>query len=167
MKTKFLLILVILLFIAPPLKSAGQTIQGGVSMIEQVPRDLFGSWAVYSVQTYTNNPAEYNAPPGVDYWNIYRHADVLTLENPQSNAKASVTLNTVKNNTVTFTRKSSKTNEEIIETPTITINGENFRGTDKMVIKKYKNGALVRTDVVEFKIRGRKIGGASTAKLLN
>lgn len=167
MKKGFILISVVFLFfVSMPVKASAQTIQGGVSMIEQIPRDLFGSWTVSSIQTYTNNP-KYSAPFGVDYWNIYRHADVLTLENPQTNAKASVTLDSVKNNTVTFTRKSSKPNEETTETPTITIDGENFWGTDKMVIKKYKNGALVSTDVVEFSIRGRKIGGASTAKLLN
>ena len=167
MKKDFALItLAFLFFIFMPVKSSAQTIRGGISMIEQIPHELFGSWAVSSIQTYSSSP-KYSALPSVDYWNIYRYFDVLTLENPQTNAKASVTLDSVKNNTVTFTRKSSKNNEEIIETPTITIEGENFWGNDKMVIKKYKNGALVSTNVVEFSIRGRKIGGASTEKLLN
>lgn len=167
MKKHFILIMLNILFsLTIPLKSTSQTIQGGVSVLEQVPQALYGSWSVTSVQVYTSNP-EYFALPNVDYWNIYRHADVLTLENPQTNASASVTLNTVKNNTITFTRKSSKKESEITETPTITIDGENFWGTDKMIIKKYKNTTLLKTDVVEYTIRGRKTGGISTAKLLN
>lgn len=167
MKKYFILIVLNILFsLAISLKAASQTIQGCVSVLEQVPQALYGSWAVTSVQVYTSN-LEYSALPSVDYWNIYRHDDVLTLENPQTNARASVTLNAVKNNTVTFTRKSLKKESEITETPTITIDGENFWGTDKMIIKKYKNAILLKTDVVEFSIRGRKTGGTSTAKLLN
>ena len=146
-------------------KAQGETIQGGISMLEQIPLGLYGVWSVTSIQTYTND-SEYLAPIGVDYWNIYRENNVLTLENPKTGASASVTLNKIKNNTVKFTRKSLKNNEETIETPTITIEGENFWGTDKIVIKKYKNDILVKTSVVKFTIMGKKVGGASTEKLL-
>lgn len=165
-KSVLFYILFLTLFFTPSLKSHAEALQGGVSILENLPSDLYGSWIVSSIQTYTNN-SDLKSLPGIDYWNIYRHADVLTLENPQTNARASVTVTSVKNNTVTFTRKAEKENEETTETPTITINGENFWGTDKMVMKKYKNGTLIRTDVVEFMIRGRKIGGESTQALLN
>ncbi len=146
-------------------KVQGQTIQGGISMLEKVPLGLYGVWSVTSIQTYTND-SEYLAPLGIDYWNIYRENDVLTLENPKTGAIASVTLNEVKNNTVKFTRKSLKNNEETIETPTITIEEEDFWGTDKIVVKKYKNDILVKTSVIKFTIMGKKVGGTSTEKLL-
>lgn len=135
-------------------------------MTDNLPSDLFGSWVVSAVQSYTNNPQKYSSMPSLDYWNIYKHNNVLTLENPHSGAKASVTVKEVINNTVSFTRIAKKVESEVTETPTITILGENFVGTDKMVIKNYKNGVLISTDVVEFTIRGQKIGGISTAKLL-
>ena len=135
-------------------------------MLDRLPNGLYGSWEVVSIQTYTNNK-KLSAPIGIDYWNIYRTNDVLTLENPQTNAKASVEVQAVKNNQITFIRTAKKENEDVIETPTITIVGEDFWGTDKMVMKKYKDGSLIRTDVVEFTIRGRKIGGQSTKELLN
>lgn len=147
------------------LKVSAEPISGGISITENVPQDLFGSWVVSAVQTYTNNPQKYNALPSIDYWNIYKHNNVLTLENPQSRARASVTINKIKNNSISFTRKSKKIDKEVIETPTITILGENFFGTDKMVIKNYKNGFLVSTDVVEFMINGKKIGGISSREL--
>ena len=162
---KFLKVCLFFIFFVQ-LKACSTTILGGVSVIEQVPQELFGSWAVSAVQSYTNNPKKYNSMPSLDYWNIYKHDNVLTLENPQSGARASVKIKEVVNNTVSFTRQSKKTESEVTETPTITILGENFVGTDKMVIKNYKNGSLISTDVVEFMIRGQKIGGIPAAKLL-
>ncbi len=134
--------------------------------MDNLPKELFGSWVVASIQTYTNN-RELVAPPSIDYWNIYRSGNVLTLENPQTGAKASVTLDAVKQNTVSFTRKKKTPTEEVTETPTITISGENFAGKDKMLVKKYKNNVLVKTDVVEFFISGRKVGGDAVSELLN
>lgn len=162
---KSIFLFIIFMFLSA-IEVAAKPIVGGISMTENVPQEMFGSWVVSAVQTYTNNPQKYNAMPSLDYWNIYKHDNVLTLENPQSGARASVTVKEVVDNTVSFVRQSKKTNSEVTETPTITILGENFFGTDKMVIKNYKNGALISTDVVEFTIRGRKIGGVSTVDLL-
>ena len=156
--------LILGLFFAMPTFS--EPLHGGVSMLDRLPNELYGSWEVVSVQTYTNNKS-LSAPMGIDYWNIYRTNDVLTLENPKTNARASVTVKSVKKNRITFIRTAKKENEEVIETPTITIVGEDFWGTDKMVMKKYKDGSLIRTDVVEFSIRGKKTGGQSTTELLN
>lgn len=145
-----------ILFFCVQISVLAMPLSGGIS-IDEAPSELYGSWAVSSIQIYTNNPSKYNAPPSIDYWNIYTNSNVITLENPQSNAKASVTIDKIKNNTVTFTRKSKKTDKETVESPTITISGENFWGIDKMMIKNYKNGTLISTDVIEFSIRGRKI----------
>lgn len=158
-------LLTLILFFCIHLSVNAKTLQGGISL-DKVPKVLYGSWIVSSIQIYTNN-SKYNAPPSIDYWNIYRSSDVLTLENPQSNARASITIDEIKNNTITFTRISKKEDKETIETPTITIRGENFYGKDKMLIKKYKNNTLIDTDVIEFSIRGRKIGGNPVSKLLN
>ena len=164
MKKFILLFLIFILFSAT--EGFSEPITGGISITDNIPQDLYGSWSVIAVQTYTNNPKKYDSMPCVEYWNIYRHANVLTLENPQSGANASVTVKEIKNNQITFTRQTNKQNREITETPTIVILGENFIGTDKMLIKNYKDGALVSTDVVEFMIQGRKIGGKTVESLL-
>jgi len=148
------------------LPTLAEPLQGNISMIDNLPDGIYGSWKVASIQIYSNNP-NISAPIGIDYWNIYRNNSVLTLENPTTNAKASVTVDAVKNNSVTFTRTSKKENEETIETPTITIVDNDFFGTDTMIIKKYENGVLTKTDVVKFQIRGTKTGGQTTNKLLN
>lgn len=159
-----ILIISLIFFSANPIFA--KVISGGISLTDKLPTEIFGSWKVSAIQTYTNNSNKYRYLPSIEYWNIYKNDNVLTLENPQSDARASVTVKEVVNNTVSFTRESKKVDSEITETPTITIIGENFFGTDKMVIKNYKNGELISTDVVEFTIRGQKTGGVSTAKLL-
>ena len=143
-----------------------KVLTGNISLIDNVPQALYGSWEVFSYQTYSNNIFRV-IPPGIDYWNLYRHNNVLTLENPQTNARASVFIDEVNNNTIKFTRYTKTTEEESIETPTITIDGENFWGTDKLVTKHFKNGILIRTDVVELSIRGKKLTGFSTNELLS
>ena len=47
------------------------------------------------------------------------------------------------------------------ETPTLTLNGENFSGTDKIVIEKFKNGEKISEDVVIYKITAKKLSGNS------
>ena len=52
------------------------------------------------------------------------------------------------------------------ETPTLTLNGENFYGTDKIVIEKYKNGKKISTDIVVYNIKAKKLIGNSAASIL-
>ena len=49
------------------------------------------------------------------------------------------------------------------ETPTLTLNGENFYGTDKIVIEKFKDGKKISTDIVVYKIQAHKISGNDAA----
>lgn len=164
------LCLIILSFICLSVPVTAQEIQsavikGGVSLTNKVPDGFFATWRVTSIQTYTNNPSLFTGESS-DYWNLSRSNDVITLSNPVSGAEASVTVEDVKANTVKFTRKREDSNEKVTETPTLTLNGENFSGTDKIVIEKYKYGELVRTDVVEYKINAVKVSGSSANKIL-
>ena len=54
----------------------------------------------------------------------------------------------------------------MIETPTLTLSGENFHGTDKIVIEKYKNGDKVSTDIVIYNISAEKLSGMDILDLL-
>ena len=155
--------LIFCLFINLPISA--EPLKGGVSILDSLPAELYGSWQVSSVLTYTSDKSLFPMP-GIDFWNIYRSGNVLTLENPLTSARASVEVSSVENNTVTFNRRAKNKNEETVESPTITIVGENFWGTDKMIIKKYENGTLVKTNMVEFTIIGKKIGGQSIKELL-
>lgn len=135
-----------------------QVIEGNISMSDQVPKEFFGDWRVVSICTKSTNK-EYFDTKSMDIWTLTRRGDVITLANPLSGAKAEVTVDDVKGKTVKFEKKSSYPDEESIETPILTINGDNFTGVDKINIKTYKDGKLIKEDYVEYQVRGTKLSG--------
>lgn len=166
MKKIFVIFIFIINLVIAPVFAEGMVIQGGVSLSNQVPKGFFGSWRVVSVQSYTNNQKIFTGTSS-DYWNLSKTDDVITLTNPVSGAQASVTVEEVNGNQIKFVRKSSSKSEKVVETPTLTLDGENFYGTDRIVIEKFKYGELVRTDIVEYKIKGTKISGSSARDIFS
>ena len=148
-----------------PVCFAQEPLQASVSMQDKLPAEFFGTWRVISIQTYCSNPL-LNTPYSLDFWNLSRANNVITLTNPQTGAIASVKIDEVQKNTVKFTREEFSDTERVIETPTITINGENFTGTDKIIVENYKFGKLVSTDTWTFTVKAKKISGASVQNIL-
>lgn len=143
-----------------------QLITGSVSLINNVPQGFFGTWKVIAVQVYSNNPFLFNSM-SVEYWKLEKLNNNLTLTNPESGATATVTLDEVKDNTIKFRRTSDTPFEKVVETPEITLNGENFYGTDTIVINKYKNDTYIGKEMVKFKLKGIKQSGASVTDLIS
>lgn len=139
-------------------------IQGAISMSDRVPTGFFGSWKVFSVRSKTTNPEEFG-PSGVDIWNLSKSGDVITLSNPVSGAKASIRVGEVNGSTVRFEKISYDQDEESIETPILTLEGDNFYGIDRIVVKSYKNGNLLKEDSVEYKVKAIKVSGATLPNL--
>lgn len=158
---KFLMLFLILIFWLPAGYSHAQTLlKTGISLSDQVPKGFFGSWKIISVMTYSNNSKIFNEVT-TDYWNLSKENDVITLSNPVSGAEASVNIEDVKGNRIKFTHVTRGKNATMTETPTLTLNGENFSGTDKIVIEKFKNGEKISEDVVIYKITAKKLSGNS------
>ena len=156
------IITILLLFIfAYPLQyvcAQNLVLQVGVLLSVRVPQGFFGTWKINSTLTYTNNKEIFNTTT-TDFWNLSKVNDVITLSNPFSGATASVTVEDVKDNQITFTHTTEHKNAKMTETPTLTLNGENFYGTDKIVIEKFKDGKKISTDIVVYKIQAHKISG--------
>lgn len=166
MKKIILTILLIILFWIPAkeVNAEGMVLKAGVSLSDQVPKGFFGSWKITSVMIYSNNPKIFNETT-VDYWNLSKIGDVITLSNPVSGAEASVTVEDVKGNQIKFTHVTKGRNGKMTETPTLTLNGENFYGTDKIVVEKYKYGELISSDTVIYKIKAEKLSGNSAKSI--
>ena len=162
----FWLIVLIFLFIVPALQvnAEGMVLKGGVSLSDKVPKGFFGTWKIKSVMTYSNNKKIFNEQT-TDYWNLSKDGDVITLSNPVSGAEASVTVEDVQGNQIKFTHISEDNNAKMTETPTLTLSGENFHGTDKIVIDKFKNGKKISTDIVIYDISAQKITGSDILDL--
>ncbi len=137
----------------------GQLIEGSVAMTDKVPKELYGDWKVVSVCTRTTNKQLFDST-SVDIWTLTRIGDTIALMNPLSGARAEITVNDVKGRTVKFEKRTYFPGEESLETPILTVNGDNFTGVDKISIKTFQNGKLIKEDYVEFQVKGTKISGA-------
>ena len=154
---KILLILVSVMCISIS-SCFAKVIVGNVSMTDQIPSEFFGDWKVVSVCTKSTN-TDYFDSTSIDIWRLSRNGDTITLENPLSGARADVEVSDVKGNTVKFEKRSYYPDEESIETPILTLQNDNFSGVDKISIKIFKDGKLIKEDYVEYKVKGTKISG--------
>ena len=140
-------------------------IEVNVAMTDKVPKEFFGDWKVVSVCTKSTNK-EYFDSKSVDIWTLKRTGDIITLMNPLSGARADITVNDVKGKTVKFEKRSYYPDEESIETPILTLQGDNFTGVDKISIKTFKDGKLIKEDYVEYQVKGTKISGSPISGIL-
>ncbi|MCD7779978.1 MAG: hypothetical protein LUH05_04825 [Candidatus Gastranaerophilales bacterium] len=155
-KILFILVSLVYICISP---SIAQVIEGNIAMTDKVPEEFFGDWKVVSVCTKSTN-REYFDSTSMDLWTLRRQGDLITLMNPLSGARADITVNDVKGKTVKFEKRTSFPDEESIETPILTLQGDNFTGVDKISIKTFKDGKLIKEDYVEYQVRGTKISGS-------
>ena len=145
--------------------NAQMVIEGNISMSDKVPQEFFGDWKVSAVCTKSTNK-EYFDSTSMDIWTLTRRGDVITLMNPLSGARADITVNDVKGKTVKFEKKTVYPDEVSVETPILTLQGDNFTGVDKISIKTYKDGKLLKEDYVEYQVKGTKISGAPISGIL-
>lgn len=134
------------------------TITGGISASNTVPVGFFGNWKVMAVRMQTTNQNMF-APYSVEIWNLSKSGDVITLTNPVSMASASITVKDTTSDTFTFQRVTGDKEETVTETAKLTLCGDNFTGLDTMVVRTYKNGMLVKTENVAYKLKATKISG--------
>lgn len=163
MKKIFFIILSVVCMCIP--SSYSQVIEGNISMSDRVPDEFFGDWRVSAYCTRTTNK-EFFGSTSMDIWTLSRRGDVITLMNPLSGAKAEITVNDVKGKTVKFEKKTVYPDEVSTETPILTLQGDNFTGVDKISIKTYKDGKLLKEDYVEYQVKGTKMSGSPISGIL-
>ena len=135
-------------FVCVILPVNAQVIEGSIAMSDRVPEEFFGTWKVVSVCTHSTNK-EYFGSKSLDLWTLSRMGDVIRLANPVSGAIADVAVSDVKGQTVKFVKKT------------------NYPGIDKIVIKTFKDGKLIKEDYVEYKVKGTKLSGMSALEIFN
>lgn len=156
MKKIIVFLTLFIMFLGGILPANPTTLKAGISLSDSVPEGFFGSWKITSVMIDSTNPKMFNET-SKDFWNLSKSYDVITLSNPFSGAEASVTVEDVKNNQIKFSHVSKSKDAKMIETPTITLDGKSFYGTDEIIVEKYKNGTLVSKDMVTYKITAEKV----------
>lgn len=143
-------------------------LQGSVSVDKNLPEEFYGGWSVKSEIIETNNPEIFNKKSS-DIWKLEKNGEIVTLSNPITGATASITVDEVKNKKAKFTRK--KIDDDVIETetPELTIDGDYFSGEDTLIIQHLNKNKtkIYKTDIVKYKVEGRKISGATMKYLFS
>ena len=154
---KFIIFIILFITLFPKsITVFSSQLNGSISINSKVPQNLFGTWKVISTQIYSSNPSLF-IPISVDYWTLYKKNDIIFLENPNTNAIASINIQSILGNTITFHKYGENDSEKYTETPTLILNNNTFSGTDKIIIKRYEHNKYLSTDIIEFKINGTKI----------
>lgn len=150
------MLFIVMLTTQPSTAQDVKLLQGNVSLIDEIPENFYGTWIVAAREISNTNPALY-AASSIDVWTLTRKGNIIILCNPVSGAQAAVSIDSVEDNTIKFSRVARGDNEIGLETPSITLRGDTFDGTDKMVIKRYANNQLYREEVVEYRLKGKKV----------
>ncbi len=153
----FLLIFVFLLISVP--YSVAKVLKAGVSF---VPEGFYGSWRVVSQRVETDSPVTFKEK-GLDLWNLSQENDVITLSNPFSGASAQIQVSRADKNSVVFSKNGKYDNKILIDTVSITINGESFTGVDELKLDTVSDvdGKIIKSERAKYSIKGEKIAGQS------
>ena len=83
---------------------ADTTLKTGISLVENVPSGLFGTWRVAAVLDKTDSPEVFRNK-SADLWNLSRNNSVMNLSNPFTGASADLSVEFVKGNVIKFTKE--------------------------------------------------------------
>lgn len=155
---KKIFILALFFLLSHPVQAT--VLEAGVS-IEHVPKALYGSWRVNAKLDETNSPISFR-PQSIDFWNISRINDIIKLENPFSGANAEISVQTVENNLVIFSKRLPyQGNKVLTDTVTIRLNNNEFSGINTLRLESFSliDNHLMKTETATYHITGEKISG--------
>lgn len=140
-------------------------LHAGVSLVNEVPSALIGTWRVSAKLKTTDSPANFKQT-GIDIWNLSREDDVINLSNPFTGASASINVSYVKKNSVKFTKVGDYNNQKLTDSVEISINDNSFTGVNKLTLITYSQDkkTVESTKTALYTLYGEKISGASIIK---
>ena len=157
---KFLTLLFFLLFTSQSVFS--KTLEG---YVQEVPNDFFGNWRVEAKLIETDSSETFKEKT-VDLWNIIEEGNVIKLCNPFSGASAKIEVKNSENENLEFSKTGSYGNKMLTDTANITIDGENFWGTDVLQLDTLSelDGSIRKSSNAKYQLKGEKISGQKILK---
>lgn len=142
-----------------------QVIKIGISMIDSVPKELFGTWKVSSILENTDSPKSFQKT-GINLWNLSRQGNVINLRNPITGAAAEVVLNVVGSDYIKFSSNLKTDNMILTDTVEIKIAGDTFSGYNILTMSNYSvsTNKVLNTKQALYKLTGQKISGNNIVK---
>ena len=157
---KRILITVLIIFLTSSITVFAQDsifLKAGISKINSVPKQFFGTWQVKSTLITTDSPKNFK-PSSADMWNLRRSGNVIELRNPMTGAVAEIYLNDVNNNNITFSHEQKEENMKLTDTVKLRLNGNTFTGTNELTLKQkkiYGDQYEIVTKTAKYKIEGQ------------
>lgn len=137
-----------------------QTLSAGISLNEQIPVELMGTWRVASVLKETDSPANFKKM-GIDIWNLSKTGNVITLSNPFTGATASIEVTYVNNNNIKFSKRGTYDKQNLEDIVELTLAGDKFKGINRLKLDTVENGITMKSKSAIYVLRGEKISGSS------
>ena len=152
----FLILLFILIFAQT---ANAEIFNLGVS-IDEVPKELFGSWRITAKMDKTNSPRTFKAQ-SLDFWELSRIGNIIKLNNPYSGANAEISVKTVEGNIIVFSKKIKYDNKILTDTVTLRLNKNKFSGINTLCLESFSlvDNHLMKTETATYHINGEKIAG--------
>ena len=159
-----LLILPLLLVFTSPCALADEnfTLKSSISVMDNIPKEFYGTWRVTSELASTNAEATFKQK-NVDLWNLSRHANVITLDNPFSGAKASITIDAVENGLIKFKKLGDYDSKKLTDIVQLRLSKDKFTGTNTIILETLSNidKSVIKSERATYKLTGEKISGQS------
>lgn len=128
--------------------------------VVKVPKSFFGLWRVSSKLIETDSPVIFQEN-NIDLWNLSRVDNVITLSNPFNGANATVTVDSIDNKYIVFTKTGKYGNKILTDTVKINLSEETFEGVDLIKLETYSDVSdkIVKTETAKYSVKGEKIAG--------
>ncbi len=137
-----------------------ETLKAQISLVENVPSGLFGTWRVAAVLAKTDSPETFRQK-SADLWNLSRNGNVMNLNNPFTGASANVAVEFVEGNVVKFAKEGGTEAQKLTDYVELRLNGDKFTGVNRLTLKTVSNGQVVNVQRAEYALVGEKISGMS------
>lgn len=141
---------------------ADTTLKAGISLVENVPKGLFGTWRVVAVLENTDSPEVFRNK-SADLWNLSRNNNVMNLSNPFTGASADLAVEFVKGNVIKFTKEGVSDNKKLTDTVEIKLDGNRFTGKNYLTLKTLSStdNSVIKVQSAVYVLAGEKISGMS------
>lgn len=160
---KFLLISAIFIFSAIGVfAEQTYTLKSGVSMVDRVPKTLYGTWRVSSTRISTNSESTFKKN-SVDLWNLSKSGNVITLDNPFSGAKASIIVDEASDKLIKFKKIGDYDDKKLTDIVQLRLSSDTFSGENTLILNTVSaaDGAVIKSERATYKLTGEKISGSS------
>lgn len=158
---KFLVTTFLIFFTFSSAFAADKVLTAGVS-IDKIPADFYGTWRVSAKLLSTNSDSLFKET-SLDLWNLSRSGNVITLDNPFTGAKASITVSCINGRAIKFKKTGDYDTKKLTDTVQMTLGKDTFTGTNTLKFDTISNvdGHVVKTEWANYGLKGEKISGES------